>query len=45
VLGVVVVYFSANSTANVSEMLEASVIAGPLNEMNFALQFILRLFP
>jgi len=45
VLGVVVIYFSANSAVDVTEMLEASVIAGPLNEANFALNFILRLFP
>ena len=45
VLGIVVIYFSANSAVDVAEMLEASVIAGPLNEMNFALNFILRLFP
>jgi len=45
VLGVVVIYFSANSAVDIAEMLEASIIAGPLNEMNFALNFILRLFP
>ena len=45
VLGVVVIYFSANSGADVAQMLEESVIAGPLNEWNFALNFILRLFP
>ena len=45
VLGIVVIYFSANSGVDVTEMLDASVIAGPLNEWNFALNFILRLFP
>ena len=45
VLGVVVIYFSASSATDIAEMLEASVIAGPLNEWNFALHFILRLFP
>jgi len=45
VLGVVVIYFSANSAIDIAEILEASVIAGPLNERNFALNFILRLFP
>ncbi|MDR2182951.1 MAG: CvpA family protein [Clostridiales bacterium] len=45
VLGVVVVYLSANSAVDVAQMLEASVIAGPLNERNFALDLILRLFP
>ena len=45
VLGVVVIYFSANSAVDMAEMLETSVVAGPLNEMNFALNLILRLFP
>jgi len=44
-LGVVIIYFSANSGVDMAEMLEASVIARPLNEMNFALDFIMRLFP
>jgi uncharacterized membrane protein required for colicin V production len=45
VLGVVIIYFSANSAVDMAEMLETSAVAGPLNEMNFALNFILRLFP
>ena len=45
VLGVVVIYFSANTQVNMTEMLENSAVAGPLNERNFALDFILRLFP
>jgi len=45
VLGVVVVYFSAGTQVDVVGMLESSAIAGPLNESNFILHFILRLFP
>ena len=45
ILGVVVIYFSANTTVNVVELLENSAIAGPLHDTNFALRFILRLFP
>ena len=45
VLGVVTVYFSANSQIDIVGILERSVIARPLNEMNFALDLILRLFP
>ena len=42
VLGVVVVYLSANSQVNVVEMLENSVIAGPLNESNFVMRMLTR---
>jgi len=45
ILGAVVIYFSANSGVDMSIMLEESVIAGPLNEHNFALNLIMRLFP
>jgi len=45
VLGVVVIYLGANTATDVEQLLEASVIARPLNEMNFALNFIMRLFP
>ncbi|MCL2752532.1 MAG: CvpA family protein [Defluviitaleaceae bacterium] len=45
VLGIVVVYFSANSATDMQALLEASVIARPINEANFMLHFILRLFP
>jgi len=45
VLGVVVIYLSANTAVDVAQMLDSSAIAGPLHESNFALRFILRLFP
>ena len=45
VLGVVTIYLSANTTMDIYQMLEASALARPLNEWNFALNFILRLFP
>ena len=44
VLGIVVVYLSAHTQVNVVEVLANSPIAGPLNEANFAVNFILRLF-
>jgi len=45
VLGVVVIYLAASTQTNVVELLDNSAIAGPLNDANFAVQFILRLFP
>ena len=45
VLGVVVIYLAASTQVNVVELLDNSAIAGPLNDANFAVQFILRLFP
>jgi len=45
VLGIAVIYLSASTQVNVPELLENSAIAGPMNNANFAVQFILRLFP
>jgi len=45
VLGIVVIYLSAGAQVDVPALLENSAIAGPMNDANFAVQFILRLFP
>ena len=45
VLGIVVIYFSANGNANMADMLEASQIARPMHDANFVVDYILRLFP
>lgn len=45
VLAIVVVYFAANSNADMVTMLENSVIARPINEINPITNFMLRLFP
>lgn len=45
VLGIVVIYFSANGNADMIYLLYESHIASRINETNFALAFILRLFP
>jgi len=45
ILAIVVLYFSANSSADMVNILETSVIARHFHERNFALELVLRLFP
>jgi uncharacterized membrane protein required for colicin V production len=45
VLGIIVIYFAANSGADMVAMLEGSAIARPLHEANPIVNFILRIFP
>jgi len=45
ILGIAVVYFSANSGADMVAMLEGSALARPLHDANPVVNLILRLFP
>jgi len=45
ILAIVVIYFSANSNADMVSLLETSAIARPMHEANFVVDFVLRLFP
>jgi len=45
VLGVVIIYLAANTQTDIVYMLENSVLAGHMHNTNFAIHFIMRLFP